>query len=1143
MHTCNIFVSSPSDVALERMLLSGIVERLRSVFGHRSKLKLMLWEDMPLDARESFQPQLPDPATMDVFILVLWRRMGTVLPDEAIPAPFKGPLTGTEYEFLAALEAQKEKGAPSILVYRRMDNAGKHARDVNAFFQQHFTDEKRCLSKAFHSYTQIAEFESLVEGHLYRWLDTHLPRLSEEQMSQPRQWYSGNPFQGLKAFRFEHASVFCGRNDAIAEALEKLRLKAAAHQPFLLIVGMSGSGKSSMARAGLLPAMYQDETAGTRSKLVRGIMRPADVQSDPFYGLVAALSADSADNLIAAKEISTYTRMAAGQPDRFVTAINALLSDPVTPRRLVLLIDQLEELYIAAEVDESAQRHFAELIQALVEQAGVTVIATLRSDCYHFLGDTPAFLTMKQNGGQLDLSPPVLYNIRQMITLPAQAARLHFEQGNNGEPPLDEVIAESAARSPEGLPLLEFTLAQLYETRTPGGMLTFKQYHALGGIEGAIASHAETVFSHLDAPVQARFAKVFNQLTSCDAQGRFLRKWTPRTQLNVDNHAGQLVDAFLEARLLVSERNPNEEEVVTLAHESLFIHWPRLIEWLKMNRSLLNIRNRIAEQVERWRTAKQDPALLLNPGKPLEDGKALLRSELTLGDDFRAYVMASVHRARRGKRIRYAAIASLVVVTLYALGASYTARQNQQSAERNLAKSQDLIEFLIGDLHTQLEKVGRLDVMQSIGEKAMNYYAELAPTETTASSLRNRIRALYQIGSVYMDTNAFEQATRAFTQSLEQARELTRLAPENYAYVFEQAQAEFWVGYAFWASNDLDKAEAYFSDYRDTAERLTRMQPDNPSAMMEVAYANSNLGTLADSRGRIDLAISYFLKAADKTLNVLAKTPTDLDVIATLADIYSWLGSAHEKQLKLTQALSFYRSELDLFSRVEELEPSYQASVDKVLANNRLAKIEVFTGNIDAAIARYEKQSIIMQRLVNHDPANRSWREILASLHASLGEAYFLDEQLANAKYQFERSFAIDPERPEQGSSYWLASYYQRHYWYWRFLMADGQQARADEYAHAIMSAEVPAAKVWQLRLSSFQAHAVPTPMIDMMGPDALVALLEQALITNRLADLQALVAQTPQSAWQYPELSSLKPDISAALMALNDIPGAGVIP
>lgn len=1135
MPTCNIFVSSPGDVVLERALTARVVERLRKIFGHRSKLNLMLWEEQPLEARESFQPQLPDPANVDLFILILWQRTGTLLPDSAIPAPLKGPLTGTEYEFVSARNAQQTQGKPAMMVYRRTDRAGQNATPVNAFFNRHFTDNEQRLSNAYHQYKTIGEFECLLEKHLHRWLDDFLPTPTETEMLNARGWYSGNPFQGLKAFRFEHANVFCGRDDAIAESLEKLKFKAAMHQPFLLIVGMSGAGKSSLARAGILPAFYNPDLLPGSGPVLRGVMRPADIEGDPFRALVSALAANSAQQLVPKNQISATATLSRDNKAAFIAQIRDALNTHHPSCTLVILIDQLEELYTSAAICDAHQKRFAELIAALVEELDIFVIATLRSDCYHHLGATPDFLRLKQHGGQYDLSPPALYNIRQMITTPAMAAHLHFEEGGKGQPPLDEVIADRAAQSPESLPLLEFTLTQLYDMRTPGGMLTFQHYKLLGGIEGAIASHAEAVFRRLSKPVQKRFAHVFNQLTSCDQDGRYLRKWATCDQLRNDAKSRQLVDTFLQARLLVSERNPDGIEIVTLAHESLYIHWPRLARWLQVNRWLLNLRNQMSDQVTRWRKANRDPALLLNAGKPLDDSKTLLNSDLTLTTDQIDFIKASERRARRARIARYAAIGALIATTLYATSASFSARQSQQSAERSLAKSQDLIEFLIGDLHTELDKLGRLDVMQSVGEKALTYFAELEETQTSDASLLNRTKALYQIGSVYMDSAQYDKATQAFEQSLVQARKLTAQSPDTFDYIYEQAQAEFWLGYANWVANDLDKAEQQFLAYRDAALRLRDLAPSRTTALMEVAYANSNLGTLADSRGDIDGAIAYFLKAAEVTVQVVSIAPENLDAIATLADVYSWLGSAHQKQLKLTQALSFYRSEKQLFEQIARLEKSYRARINVVLANNRLAKVEVYSGNLDSAVTIFQAQRETVEELVRHDQDNTRWREILASIHAYLGEVYLLGNQLALAEQSFNDSFTVDARHPEQGGNYWTATYYHRHYWYWRLLRAQGKHSKAQPFEKVLLSASDPAARLWRFRVGSF----LKLPDVDipdnLQGPGALIALFEKALSEQDHQQLEKLVSKTPELIWQYPELAALQTDIQTAL-ALNSL-------
>lgn len=1134
MPECRIFVSSPGDVALERTLVASVVERLRGVFGHRSDIKLILWEQLPLDAKQSFQPQLPDPSDVELFLLLLSRRLGTPLPEDALPEGFQGPVTGTEFEFLNALEAQKKNGKPAILVYRKFNKSSEPDDQVENFFQRHFQDDKKRLQKAFHSFTDTQQFEIMLEGHLHKWFEKNLPKVSDEELAASKNWFSGNPFQGLKAFRFDQANVYRGRGTAIAEGIEKLKSKAAQKQPFLLVMGMSGSGKSSLVRAGILPALYNPEIVPSVSQFYRGIMRPADVEGDPMKGLVSALVAESANTLIQPQNIEKMAAMCHSNQDAFIHYLRVKLSENPEKSVLILIIDQLEELYTSEVISADLQHQFATLIGRMSEELGVWIVATLRSDCYHLMGDTPVFLKLKQNGGHLDLQPPELYSIRQMIKEPAELARLHFESGTGGQPPLDEVIAEGAAKSPESLPLLEFTLSQLYEARSVSGMLTFKCYYELGGIEGAIASHAESIFTKLDKDVQEQFQKVFNQLVSSNEESRYSRKWATQKALGFNRNASKLVSAFLEARLLVSELNPEGDEVVTLAHESLFRHWPRLDEWLDTNRGLLAIRNQLDEQVKRWHAAKFDPDMLLNAGKPLEDGKSLLASALTLHPEVSEFIKASKKRANRNRHLRIAAFIALFMVTVVALNASYSASQSKDVAERSLAKSQDLIEFLIGDLHGQLERLGRLDVMQSIGEKAMGYFSELEQLQGNESSLLNRSKALYQIGSVYIEINEFEKATQAFTQSLKFARELVAKSPDNFDYVFELSQAEYWLGYAYWSSGDLASTEVQFDNYLYAAETLVKLRPNDSDAVMELSYAYSNLGTLADSRGETDKAIRYFLYSIDYCQVVLKLNPNHQDAFASLADSYSWLGKAHESQLELGKARAFYKSELMLFEEVVEKDDSYNNRFDLLLANSRLAMLDLFLGNTIGAISSLQNQITELTDLVEHDSSNLKWRNTLSIFHANLGQALLLNGQASKAKNSFDQSFMGNLNVLDGAEAYLIREFYSRHYWYWRVLTSLELESQATQIKLIIETAQDPSAEVWKVRLATHHSAnnlkdvSYTYDLID--SPETLFAYFEMAVVSKDLATVNRIRKLIPEEFWSYPEMKALVPKLQEIL-------------
>lgn len=1130
MPECRIFVSSPGDVALERTLVASVVERLRGVFGHRSNIKVILWEQIPLDAKQSFQPQLPDPTDVELFLLLLWKRLGTALPEDALPEGFQSPVTGTEFEFLTALDAQKKNGKPAILVYRKFNNNLAPDDQVEGFFQTHFQDDKKRLQKAFHSFTDAQEFEGLLEGHLHKWFDKNLPEVSDEELAASKNWFSGNPFQGLKAFRFDQANVYRGRGTEIAEGIEKLKSKAAVKQPFLLVMGMSGSGKSSLVRAGILPALYNPEIVPLVSQFYRAIMRPADVEGDPILGLVSALAAPSANQLVETAKITELVALYHSDQDKFVTYLKGKLSTNPENSVLVLVVDQLEELYTSEAISTEQQQQFAALIGRLSEELGIWVIATLRSDCYHLMGDTPIFLKLKQNGGHLDLQPPDLYSIRQMIKEPAELARLHFEAGSGGQPPLDEVIAEGAASSPESLPLLEFTLSQLYQARTASGMLTFKCYYELGGIEGAIASHAETVFTRLDSEVQSEFQKVFNQLVSSKGESRYSRKWATQQALCFSPNASKLVSAFLEARLLVSELNPEGQDVITLAHESLFRHWPRLDDWLDTIRGLLAIRNQLDEEVERWQQANLDSDMLLNAGKPLEDGKSLLASTLTVNGEVTRYVKRSIKRANRNRHFKIGAFVALIFVTLFALNASYSASQSQNVAEKSLAESQDLIEFLIGDLHGQLQSLGRLDVMQSIGEKAMDYFAELDQTQVNESSLLNRSKALYQIGSVYSEINEFDKATQAFTQSLQFARQLVAQSPDNFDYVFELSQAEYWLGYAYWSSGDLTATEVQFNNYLKAAELLVKLSPNDADAVMELSYAYSNLGTLADSRGEIDKAVRNFLYSIDYCQVVLKLHPDHQDAFASLADSYSWLGKAYESRLNFSRAIGFYKSELMLFEQLAEQDNSYQNRFDLALANIRIAVLDLYMGNVNGAKENLLKQAAEISDLVEHDSANLSWRNTKAVTLAHLGQAYLLNNQKTLALQSFEQSYLVNKNTPQDGETYWTKEYYRRHYWYWRTLIANNMTSEAEQIALAILAADSPETEFWKIRIENYgdgDARQISTDIVSqIIGPEELVAYLEWSVVNQNTDTLKQITPLIPDEFWLYPDMKKLQPKI-----------------
>ena len=310
MDNLRIFISSPGDVNEERVLARRVLERLRGEFANHLNLEPIFWEHEPLLATAGFQEQIPRPRETDIVVCILWSRLGTRLPEQ-----FKRPdgtpyASGTEFEFEDAVDGHRAQGFPDLLVYRKTAEPVVSLQDEQAllarlgqkkaldlFVEKWFhAGGEGALVAAFHQFESSAVFEELLEEHLRKLIERRLPKAQPGQtpVTAPPRWQQGSPFRGLEVFDFEHAEIFFGRTKAIGEVLDNLRQQSADGRAFVLVLGASGSGKSSLVRAGVLPLLTQPGVIEGVGLWRRAVMRPGDSSGDLFDALAAALLRDQA---------------------------------------------------------------------------------------------------------------------------------------------------------------------------------------------------------------------------------------------------------------------------------------------------------------------------------------------------------------------------------------------------------------------------------------------------------------------------------------------------------------------------------------------------------------------------------------------------------------------------------------------------------------------------------------------------------------------------------------------------------------------------------------------------------------------------------------------------------------------------------
>ena len=425
-----------------------------------------------------------------------------------------------------------------------------------------------------------------------------VPLASEEQVR--------SPFRGLDVFEFENADLFFGRARAIAACIERLQQLAANGKAFLLIYGMSGSGKSSLLRAGLLPSITRPGAVAGISLWRRCLIRPSE-GPDAVASLTAGLFREGAlPELALELTAAELTQLCRSTPDRALAPIRRALAKAAAAAgsvpsqlRLIVAIDQMEELF-TTEKEPASREALVRLLAALAGSGLVWVIATIRSDFFHRCGEVPGFSALKDGLGSYELLPPTGPEIAQIIREPARAAGLRFEEtADQGR--LDDVLQEAAAADPGSLPLLEFVLDALYEAGRERRTLTFAAYRALGGLEGAIARRADEVVDALPPDIQEALPAVLRALTTVRPGDEAV---TARPVL-LTEVAGTparlaLVDALIAARLLVSDEDAAGHVFVRVAHEALLSRWPRASDIVNANRNFLETRARLKADAHRW---------------------------------------------------------------------------------------------------------------------------------------------------------------------------------------------------------------------------------------------------------------------------------------------------------------------------------------------------------------------------------------------------------------------------------------------------------------------------------------------------------------------------------------------------------------
>jgi tetratricopeptide (TPR) repeat protein len=409
------------------------------------------------------------------------------------------------------------------------------------------------------------------------------------------------------------------------------------------------------------------------------------------------------------------------------------------------------------------------------------------------------------------------------------------------------------------------------------------------------------------------------------------------------------------------------------------------------------LRQRYNENGEKVKGTTEPIAADLRPGA---DGKILARLKIIAGLlDVRLDALVQRERHRRNRRmmaVTVSSIAAALFTTALAIDAIVSrdeAEIARSEAEQRREQAEELLGFMVGDLRKNLQPIGRLDLLESVGQQAMAYFNTVDVTKLTNGELLRQAEVFTQLGEIRFEQLQYQEALAAFTEAYERSAALYQNDDSNPQRLFQRSQAEFWVGYVAYRTGSLDEAQIWMTRYRDSAQSLYTMDPDNRDWKLEVAYGHHNLAVVAADAGNIEHASQEFAEEI-QIFDELLSTGPDTELQESRADAFSWLGRITVNQGTLLKAREYYqisRESLNALVQADENNAQLLEGLGWALVQE--ARILGVTGERSQSRKVAEWARKIFADLVQRDPSNAQWRLSQGQVQLMLG---YLDASVGN---------------------------------------------------------------------------------------------------------------------------------------------------
>ncbi len=783
------------------------------------------------------------------------------------------------------------------------------------------------------------------------------------------------PYPGLRSFEAEDAGLFFGRADQIHSAIEQLDAmrRGGSDRRLLILLGPSGSGKSSLMKAGILPRLAR---------------RPADWQllsplrrarSDLPVALAEAFRLEDAAALrfdpgLAGEALAHHLRdLGAMLAER---ARQRLAGAGATEASLLLPLDQAEELFQndtgATGLDGDAWT--LALLRAITEAPGspLLMLWTLRTDSLGLVQAHPAMadVVFPQPMAFVDfkLGPMGAGALRAIVSEPAMRAGVEIDPALS-----DQIVAD--AQGANVLPLVAYTLERLWTRHH--SPLTLNQYQERGGLTRTVRDAADRIVQGVAADgaelVSLRAAFVPG-LVRVDADGRLRRRAARLDHLPAE--ATRLLRRFVAELLLTTDRDVAGQETIEVAHEALLNAWPTLARWLEEDRERLRLFEGLLMAAKEWEAADRRDDLLVHRDARLAEIEALSqepRFQPQTGGPAADYLAA----CRGAQDAREAA-------TLEEQERRVRDAEAIAAAQRRVARRTGL--GLIGALMLAAIAGWQWDRAQS------NLYVAARTAERLVQDLAGTLRNVEGV--------RLEVIARILDQAQELHDDLTKGGENNRDLQWSRGLLEGAMGDTFLARSDLAAALERYRAALAIWERLAAADPGTAELQHNLSASHNNIGKTLRQLGDLPAALERFQAGLAIGERLVATAPLDERWQALVAFSRLQIGGVLQQQGNPQQALEHLHDALVIRERLAAADPGNAEGQGELAGVHfMIAVVLQAQGNLPAAFEHYQAALVIRQRLAEADPGNTEWQDALARTHTMIAAVL---QALGNLPAAFE---------------------------------------------------------------------------------------------------------------------------------------------